>query len=388
METLQDLVQRHLAETGASARSLAERLGMSYPTLLSIVNKGSLPRKQEHREGLRQLLGVNEYDWSIVLLASAGLEIDEADLEPPTFQVLVARHMYSAGMTEQSLSKAAKVPYPTVVGVVRKGIIPRVNALEQLRRALGLDEAEVEAAVGNSRDRRRISERHTLDLVSGEEGLATIVAGRIRDAGQTIAQFARDNQLGYLSLSRFLASGEPPADATARETLRQAVGLSRVVFERALDLDESAPHPATVTTRAGEPPPEATPLQVALLRFMRDHNLTIKSLSQRSGLSQITVSRLVKQGSPPSRARTHQQLQELLGLTEAEYLELIKPSGEVPLPTPVHADAGDEDEFAPTTAIEARIDLEGDQELRELLAQVTVEQRDELLDLLRSLVDD
>jgi transcriptional regulator with XRE-family HTH domain len=392
MRTLQELVQDHIGRTGTSARTLAEAAGMSYPTLLAVVNKGSLPRKAEHREALRQILGLQQQEWSIVILRSAGYEIAEKDVDPPTFQVLVASAMLEKGFNEQTLSKTSKVPFPTVVNIVREGVVPKPDAIEALRHALGLDAAAVEHAVGRTRSQSiKVAER-TRQAVAANESLSQLLADRIRDAGQTIAQYARDHELGYLTLSRYLSSGQPPTDAAVRERLCMALGLTPAAFAAALARDAAKPQGVTVGGRAGDPPPDATSLQVALLRYLREHNLTIKSLSQKSGLSQITVSRLVKQGAPPSRARTHQQLQELLGLSETEYQQLIQPrDGEAP----PSAAAEDEDEtegatplddFEPSDLAQSpAVDSPGDTTLRQRLSQLKPNQRDELLKMIEKM---
>ena len=64
MSTLQDLLRRYLADKKLSVKTLADKLEMSYPTLLSLVNDGGLPRKQAHREALKRELGVETAAWA------------------------------------------------------------------------------------------------------------------------------------------------------------------------------------------------------------------------------------------------------------------------------------------------------------------------------------
>ena len=45
MPTLQEVVQNHLEVNDVSIRALAKEAGITYPTLLGVVNRGSVPRK-------------------------------------------------------------------------------------------------------------------------------------------------------------------------------------------------------------------------------------------------------------------------------------------------------------------------------------------------------
>jgi transcriptional regulator with XRE-family HTH domain len=153
------------------------------------------------------------------------------------------------------------------------------------------------------------------------------VARRIRELGLSIAGYAKQLGVGYMPISRFLSSGTPPENAAMRSAIQQDLGLSDEDFDEAMQSGSDAPKPGTVTVRAGEPPPDASPLQIALVNYMQANKLTIKGLSQRIGLSQITVSRLVKQGAQPSRTRTHQRLQSILGLGDEEYQDLVSADG-------------------------------------------------------------
>ena len=105
--------------------------------------------------------------------------------------------------------------------------------------------------------------------------------------------------------------------------LREDLNLDEKSFTAAITSAHSAPKPGTVSSRKGEPPPDSSQLQQALIRYMNRKKLTIKALSDILQLSQITVSRLVKQGVRPSRSRTHSQLRSLLDLTENEYGDLL-----------------------------------------------------------------
>ncbi|MHC5067829.1 MAG: hypothetical protein ACYTF0_04500, partial [Planctomycetota bacterium] len=60
MSTLQDIVKQHLDEYGISVRALATQAGLGYQIVLGVVNRGSVPRKAEHREALRRILDLDE----------------------------------------------------------------------------------------------------------------------------------------------------------------------------------------------------------------------------------------------------------------------------------------------------------------------------------------
>src|SRR5215210_9279893 len=91
MAQLKDLLATHLSKSDVSARAFAERTGISYPTLLALLHKGSVPRKPEHRELLRRELGIDQDAWASILAASQkdGVEIP-AD-GPLTLQQLVLK---------------------------------------------------------------------------------------------------------------------------------------------------------------------------------------------------------------------------------------------------------------------------------------------------------
>src|SRR5690349_18723721 len=86
MPTLSELIEDHLRRNDLSVRALAQRAGMSYPTLLSVMHKGGVPRKTEHREALRETLGVAHEQWAAVLAATGANGIDLPSDGPLTLQ--------------------------------------------------------------------------------------------------------------------------------------------------------------------------------------------------------------------------------------------------------------------------------------------------------------
>lgn len=337
MSTVQQAVLAFLDEKSWDAKQLAERSGINQLTINALIDDGSLPRKAEHREYLRVVLGINKPKWADLLMASSGLPNLPDDHAP--LQVLIAKHMFLQGLTERGLSKLSGIPYGTVLGVVRKGAIPRGNSLHRIGDALGLEPSTLAAALQRSGGNPEALPGSGNDTPI-EDGLAPLVARRIRQLGLTIGSYAEKLQVGYLQLSRFLDSGTPPADSSILQALRDDLELDEDAFLTAVETGQFQPKPGTVSARKGEPPPDASQLQQALMRYMNSNKMTIKALADQLSLSQITVSRLVKQGVRPSRSRTHQQLRDLLELSEDEYGDLLADRLEKPTTTKrSHSDA-------------------------------------------------
>src|SRR5258708_1815812 len=132
MPTLTELIERHLSDRDLSARAFAEQVGMSYPTLLSLCNKGHVPRKPEHREALRRAIGLGQDAWAAVLAASGKDSIDIPTQGQLTLQQLVVKALYAQGFSEQTFAKASGIPYPTILGITRKAAVPRDGTLTRL----------------------------------------------------------------------------------------------------------------------------------------------------------------------------------------------------------------------------------------------------------------
>lgn len=325
MPTLQEVVKAHLARTGRSVRSLADETRISYPTLLNVVNKGNVPRKPEHRNRLRTALSYDEKEWGSILVASTHQTARIPSDGPLNLQQLITREMYARELTEQSLASCADLPYPTVMGVTRKGAIPRADSLKKLAVTLEIDIDDLEAAVERSKAQRKgiQPEARASTAARSVPPLGDLVMELINTRGQSIAGFAHDVGIGYLSLARFLESGVVPDDPEIIEALRRALGLEDKTFAAALEKALANPMPVEVVHYDQMVGPNGSPLQNALASYMREKKLTLKGLARKAGLSQVTVSRLVKQGQPPTRAITHQKLQHLLGLDPSAYQNLV-----------------------------------------------------------------
>lgn len=325
MATLQDIVQRHLATSGKSVRALATEAGLGYQIVLGVVNRGSLPRKGTNREALRRVLGIDEDSWAETIMESATSGAPRlTEGQEATLQQLVSREMYARGLTEQELAKLAGVAYSTVMGITRKGSIPRTDSLRKLTSALGLTHSKVSAAAALSRAARRNPEVTALgeDEEPDERNLAQMIADLIQSREQSIGAFAKDLGIGYLRLSRFLENGRPPEDDETLEAMRRALDIDTAAFDDALERSTQVPTGAFFAPKDDLLGVDANPLQRALVAYMREQDLTLKALAKRADLSQVTVSRLIKQGQSPTRATTHLKLQELLNLGPEDYQSL------------------------------------------------------------------
>jgi transcriptional regulator with XRE-family HTH domain len=321
MTTLRDLIARHLESAGLSARSLAERTGMSYPTVLSLVNKGHVPRKVEHREALRQALDIDTDTWARVLAASGQQAIDLSGDGPQSLQQIVLKALLSRGHSEQSFAKETGIPYPTVLGVTRKGVLPRADTLARLAGALGLDPAEVERAAGRSRDLRRDGPAPAVP--DGTPSLAHLVAAALHRQGLSVGGFARSHKIPYIALMRLVNTGQPPSDQSVLDRLAAALHITPGQFAASLERSASHPEPAAMDPDSSS---HGTPLQAALRQVIEHKGLTMKAFAELSELSVLTATRLVKHGALPSRSTTHTKLRGLLGLTEPDYDKLLKQS--------------------------------------------------------------
>jgi transcriptional regulator with XRE-family HTH domain len=338
MPTLNEVIERHLAEHNVSARAFAERVGMSYPTLLSLLGKGHVPRKPEHRTALRQALGLDQDSWANILAATGKDGVELPDDGPLTLQQLVTHALHAKEFSEQSFATATGIPYPTILGVTRKGSIPREDTLAKIATALEIDASALDRAVGLSKaSRRDTTELPTTDYYTSEQALiqqtddtrslAQALAEAVAGSGVSIAGFAHTHGLPYLTLMQLINTGVPPRQKATLETLAKALGMSQDKFAESLDQSSKQPQPADVQ-RSSE---RATaPFQRALQDFIADKKLTIKAFAEECDLSVLTATRLVKHGALPSRTTTHEKLRALLGLPEEQYRALLSASAPRP----------------------------------------------------------
>jgi len=320
MTTLKDLINKYLEGAGLSVRSLADRTGMNYPTVLSLVNKGHVPRKVEHREALRQALSIDTDTWAKVLAASGIQAIDLSGDGPQSLQQIVVKALFTQGHSEQSFAKESGIPYPTILGVTRKGVLPRAETLLRMTEALGLDPEMVEQATGRSKVLRRDGPPPVAP--EGTPSLAHLVAAALHRQGQSVGAFARTHSLPYIALMQLVKTGQPPADPSVLERLSAALQVTAKQFTASFERSASNPEPAAVDNDKSS----GTPLQSALRDVIKQRDLTMKAFAELSDLSVLTATRLVKHGALPSRTTTHQKLRGLLGLSETDYDTLLNKS--------------------------------------------------------------
>ncbi|MBA2479054.1 MAG: hypothetical protein H0V44_00190 [Planctomycetes bacterium] len=326
-----------MASTDVSARAFAERTGISYPTLLALLHKGIAPRKPEHRELLRREFAIDQDAWASILAASQKDAVDIPADGPLNLQQLVLKALLAQGFNEQSFAKVSDVPYPTIMGLTRKGAIPRSDTLMAIADKLGLTQEQMDGAVALSRASKRGEDAaeaasDKADLADGVAAgvavadggddvpqLAQLVADHVGRAGVSVAAFGRLHGIPYLSLNRLINSGVPPRRKSVLDPLARALGLSEQTFETSLMKSKRAPLPAS----ARRPGADMTPLQEALHRLVQDRALTTKAFSELADLSVLTATKLLKHGDLPGRTTTHEKLRNLLQLSADDYQDLV-----------------------------------------------------------------
>ena len=347
MATLQDLLKRHLEARNISVKTLAERLGMSYPTVLGLIKKGSVPRSQEHRDALRTELELSTDAWAAVFALSMREGVEIPAEGPLTLQQLVIKAMLVQGYSEQSLSDKTGLPYPTLLGVTRKGAIPRSDTITTIAESLGIDAVSMEEAVALSKDRRGHGDStissvdHTGDNYHASGGhrdrdrdhgeaeptdavpssLAQLALDTITKSGVSTAHFAKEHDIPYITLMRLIREGVPPVRSAMLQLIQKALHLDDAAFEVALDCLRANPAPAS---RAKASAIASNPLQASLLRVVEERGLTVKAFADLADLSVLTATRLLKKGDLPGRQATHGKLRGLLGLGESEYDLLLQ----------------------------------------------------------------
>lgn len=321
MSSLREVLQKHLKHHKLNARLLAERLGVSYPTALNLVNKGTIPRSEANREALQKELGLSGDVWATLLAASQRHAVAIPAEGPLNLQQLLLKQMLTLGLTERTLAAKADLPYPTVTGITRKGAVPRGDALARLARELGFESGVLEQAAGRSKANRSIrgSAPEMVDTQaepSAGPTLAQLALDIITRSGLSVAAFAREHEIPYLSLNRLISDGVPPTRDSALAPLAAALGLSKEEFAVAMNRSAAAPAPAD---RHKSSEIAANPFQAAIRKLMEERGLSTVGLAELAGLSPITAARLVKKGELPGRQVTHQKLRALLALNEADY---------------------------------------------------------------------
>jgi transcriptional regulator with XRE-family HTH domain len=332
MAQLQDLLAALLKNRNISARTFAERTGIAYPTLLGVLNKGTVPRKQEHRETLRAELGLDLDAWALVVAASQRDALDIPSEGPLTLQQLVTKALLSKGFTEQTFSKQEGIPYPTLMGITRKGSVPRAETLTRLAERLGIPLTELRAAAELSKAGR--SDADEAEDGDGEPDehaptdipvapLAQLAAEAVALSGGSMASWARQHAIPYFDLVRLITTGLPTDDEDSLATLAAALALPADEFASACARSRSHPEPAHLARHNEQP---VTALQAALQAAVQERGLTLKAFSELIELSPLTASKLLRNGELPGRTTTHDKLRAFLHLSAEDYQGMLNRS--------------------------------------------------------------
>lgn len=391
---LADLLKAHIENAGTSARALAEKIDASYPSVLAWMSKGGIPRKPEHREALRRELALAPDVFSRVLAVSSKESIDLPEDGPLDLRQLVLKCLGERNLTERTFADLANIPYATLMGVTRRGAVPRGATLEQLAQALGLPIEEVREAAGRTRGEAEAA-GHAVEVTDEHETrshgaadrpltaqvqpeaahpeppsgeLARVANERVAASGLSAAAYARTHGLPYLALSRLLATGEEPEAPEVLAQLREAFPAAPPAPAAAPEKPQVRDDDSRALHRSDDSGPQAGhPLHAALLKMVRDRGWSQMRFAQESGLAVPTAAKLLK-GELPGRGPTHQKLRELLGLDQAAYAALLPPTPQpaedapvrrAPTPRPMpavqpavpSAAAGDSDELRLVRAI-------------------------------------
>ena len=305
MTSLREVLQKHLKTHKLNARMLAERLGVSYPTVLNLVNKGTIPRSDANREALQRELGLPSDVWANLLAASQRHAVAIPTEGPLNLQQLLLKEMLQVGLSERSLAAKADLPYPLITGITRKEVLAQAAGRSKANRSIrgsapAMVDPSVEPAEGPS--------------------LAQLALDAVTRGGQSVAAFARSHGIPYLSLTKLINTGRPPSREVVLQPLAKALSLGEAEFYAALARTSAAQAPAD-RSKASEI--ASNPFQAAIRRLMEEKGLSTVGLAELAGLSPITAARLVKKGELPGRQVTHQKLRSLLSLSESDYELLL-----------------------------------------------------------------
>jgi transcriptional regulator with XRE-family HTH domain len=363
MTTLADALKSHVATTNTSVREIAERIGVSYPSLLAWTSKGGVPRSAEHREALRRELAMPTEEFARLIAASQREPVAIPGEGPLDLRQLVLQYLYQRGLTERTFADLSGIPYATIIGITKHGSVPRAGTIEQLADKLGMPVDDVRAAAtrthGIALEMSAAEATATGQVVASEAvaeptetygapaaaaadeapgqgvGLARLVAERIAASGLSAAAWARTHGVSYLVLSSMLSSGQVPEDETIVSALRAAVAA-----------DQAAAPPVQPRPRGRRPLPSSgqepeitptTPMHAAILALVRERGFNQAAFAKAADITALTAAKLIKKGELPGREKTHAKMRALLGLDETAYADLLdrsRPDGFSPPPAP------------------------------------------------------
>ncbi len=124
-------ISKHRVKAGLSRRQLGDMLGVSTQVVGDWERRGSLPRNQDTRKKLEEILGFEAID------PKKSKKMIGA--ENPIF-----KQRKSAGISIQQLAERVGVSRSSVYAWERSGIVPRPETLKKVADALGCDIGELD----------------------------------------------------------------------------------------------------------------------------------------------------------------------------------------------------------------------------------------------------
>lgn len=158
------------------------------------------------------------------------------------------------------------------------------------------------------------------DYDDATPSLAQLVSDTIVKSGSSVAAFARENDIPYVSLMKLMNSGQPPRRKSVLDPLEKALGITHKEFLVSLEKSKASPTPAEapkITDKA------VNAFHARLLTLIEAKNFTTKAFAEAADISVLTAAKLLKRGDLPGRQSTHEKLRQLMGLGPDEYFELI-----------------------------------------------------------------
>ncbi len=153
--------------------------------------------------------------------------------------------------------------------------------------------------------------------------LAQLVADHIVRSGISVASFAKEHELPYVTLMTLISSGTPPKRKAVLDPLMGALSINEEMFHAALAKSKSNPLPAEGPRQSDN---ALNPFHSALLTLVEERKLTTKAFAEAADLSVLTAAKLLKRGELPGRQTTHEKLRSLLNLSEIAYKDLLASS--------------------------------------------------------------
>lgn len=258
---------------------------------------------------------------------------------PSPFQRLLTDRMQAQGLTEHSLAEVTGIAYPTIVALITEGRIRRDESLDRLARYLALDEQLIQAALtltirqGLSTPLSRGSNSPQLYAPSDAQepavpayndntpSLAQLVSDTIVRSGASVAAFARENDIPYVSLMKLMNSGQPPRRKAVLDPLQKTLGIPMDQFQASVEKSKANPTPAEAPKLADK---AANAFHARLLTLVEEKKFTTKAFAEAADISVLTAAKLLKRGDLPGRQTTHEKLRNLMGLDKDAYFALLE----------------------------------------------------------------